>query len=195
MDEKEIRHNFASNLIKLRNSRGWSQADLGDKINYSFKNVSKWETEETIPSVSVMKEIADCFNVTIDELIGDGNIVRSSHKKQNRLIITILSTILPYALALILFFILLTAQVPNAYYSFIGAGIASAIVLITLSAIWYKKWVLCGGVVYLIWAISLLVIFLLEFVYFWIILIIAPVMSLLTIGLFKIYFTHHTHKN
>lgn len=195
MEEKELRHNFATNLIKLRNSRGWSQADLGNAINYSFKNVSKWETEETIPSVSVMKEIADCFNVTIDELISDGNVVRSSHKKQNRFIITLLASVLPYALGLILFFVLLTLQLSSAYYSFIGAGIVSAIVFITLSAIWYKKWVLCSGIIYLIWGISLLVIFILDFYYFWIILIIASVMSLLTFGLFKIYFTRHTHKN
>ena len=195
MDESQIKHNFSTNLVKLRNSRGWSQSDLGDAINYSFKNISKWENEETIPSVSVMQEIADCFNVTIDDLIGDKNIVRISHRKQNNIIITILSTLLPFAIALILFFILQVQSVPNAFYSFIGGGIASSIVLITLSALWFRKWVLCGGVIYLLWMISLLVIFLLNFVYFWIVLIIAAVLSALTFGLFRIYFTHHIEKN
>lgn len=195
MEEKEIRHNFATNLIKLRNSKGWSQSDLGDAINYSFKNVSKWENEETIPSVSVMKDIADLFNVTIDDLIGTQNIIRLSHRKQNNLIITILSTLLAYVVASILFLVLVLTNVPLAYYAFLGAAIASSITLITLASIWYKKWVLCGGIVYLLWSISLLVMFLLNFSYFWLVLIIASASSLLTALLFKIYFTHHIEKN
>lgn len=199
MEEKEIRHNFAKNLIKLRESRHISQTDLGEVLSYSSKNISKWENEETIPSITVMKEIADYFHVTIDDLIGNKNVVHQSHRKQNNLIITIISSVLPYVLALILFFVLQVIGVPNAFYAFLGGAIASAITLITLASLWYKKWVLCGGIIYLIWALSLLVLFLVVFIvkspFYWIVLIIASALSLLLVGLFKIYFTRHINKN
>ena len=191
MEENQIRHNFALNLVKLRNSRNWSQSDLGNAVNYSFKNVSKWENEETLPSVEVMKAIADTFNVTIDDLISDKDIVHISHRKQNNRIITIISSLLPYAIALIVFLVLLLTNVPEAYYAFLAGAIASSITFITLASIWYKKWVLFGAIAYLIWSLSLLVIFLLHFDYFWIVLIIAAVSTLLTFGLFRINFFHH----
>jgi len=191
MEENQIRHNFATNLVKLRNSRGWNQTDLGNAVNYSFKNVSKWENEETLPSVEVLKAIADTFDVTIDDLISDKDIVRISHRKQNHLIITFISSLLPYVIGLIIFLVLLLCNLPNAYYCFLGAAIVSSITLITLASVWYKKWAIFSGVTYLIWSLSLLVIFLLSFEYFWIVLIIAAGSTLLTFGLFRINFFHH----
>ena len=42
---------FASNLIRLRNQKGMTQAELAEHINYSDKSVSKWERAEALPSV------------------------------------------------------------------------------------------------------------------------------------------------
>ena len=60
---------FASNLIKLRTEAGMTQADLGEKINYSDKTVSKWERAEALPDASVLKKMAEIFGVSVDYLI------------------------------------------------------------------------------------------------------------------------------
>ncbi len=67
MDELKIV--FASNLIKLRTNAGMTQAELGEKLHYSDKAVSKWERGESVPDAYVLKCIAEMFGVTVDYLI------------------------------------------------------------------------------------------------------------------------------
>ena len=67
MDELKII--FASNLIKLRTKAGMTQAELGEKLHYSDKSVSKWERGESVPDVFVIKSIAELFGVSVDYLI------------------------------------------------------------------------------------------------------------------------------
>ncbi len=67
MDELKIV--FASNLIKLRTQAGMTQAELGEKLHYSDKSVSKWERGESVPDAYVLKCIAEMYGVTVDYLI------------------------------------------------------------------------------------------------------------------------------
>lgn len=67
MDER--RAAVASNLIRLRMHAGMTQAELGEKLNYSDKSVSKWERGDSVPDVFVLKQIADIYGVTVDYLL------------------------------------------------------------------------------------------------------------------------------
>lgn len=66
MDEKEI---VARNLTKYRKQAGLSQLELAKKLNYSNKNISKWENGETTPSVFVLNEIAKLYGVKVDAFL------------------------------------------------------------------------------------------------------------------------------
>ena len=46
---------------------------LAKALNYTDKTISKWENASAVPSVSVLKEIADLFGVSVDCLITDNN--------------------------------------------------------------------------------------------------------------------------
>ena len=67
MDELKII--FASNLIRLRTQAGMTQAELGERLHYSDKSVSKWERGESVPDAYVLKYIAEMFSVTVDYLL------------------------------------------------------------------------------------------------------------------------------
>ena len=54
---------FASNLINLRTKSGMTQLELAEKINYSDKSVSKWESGRGYPSIDSLKVIAGFFSV------------------------------------------------------------------------------------------------------------------------------------
>ena len=56
-------------IASLRKEKGMTQAELGEKLHYSDKSVSKWERAESIPDVFVLKTIAEIFGVTVDYLI------------------------------------------------------------------------------------------------------------------------------
>ena len=69
----DIKSVFAENLAAARRQAGLSQAELGEKLNYSDKSVSKWERGEGMPDVPTLKVIADMFGVTSDWLLTDHN--------------------------------------------------------------------------------------------------------------------------
>ncbi|MDQ0429221.1 transcriptional regulator with XRE-family HTH domain [Planomicrobium stackebrandtii] len=60
---------FSERLKSEREKKGWSQADLADKIHVSRQSVSKWETGKNYPSIEVIINLSDLFGVTIDELL------------------------------------------------------------------------------------------------------------------------------
>ena len=59
----------ASNIIRLRTQAGLTQAELGEKLNYSDKTISKWERGEAIPDAYVLTQMAEIFGVTVDYLL------------------------------------------------------------------------------------------------------------------------------
>lgn len=69
MQLEELKLITASNLINLRTAAGMTQAELGAKLNYSDKTISKWERAEAIPDAFVLKQIAELFHVTVDSLL------------------------------------------------------------------------------------------------------------------------------
>lgn len=67
----ELKLIVASNLIKLRQKAGMTQAELGEKLNYSDKTVSKWERGESIPDAYSLLRLAGIYGLTVDELLHD----------------------------------------------------------------------------------------------------------------------------
>lgn len=68
MDSKSI-----GNIIaKLRKQNEWTQAQLAEKLGVSDKSVSKWESGNGYPDISMFPLLADVFAVSIDYLmLGD----------------------------------------------------------------------------------------------------------------------------
>lgn len=69
MQLSELKLISASNIIKLRTENGMTQAELGAKLNYSDKTISKWERGEAIPDAFVLLEMAEIFGVSVDYLL------------------------------------------------------------------------------------------------------------------------------
>lgn len=59
---------FAQNLRFCRKNAGFTQKMLGASIGYSEKAVSKWESG-VLPPVAALVKIADCLQVSVDELL------------------------------------------------------------------------------------------------------------------------------
>lgn len=76
---KDIKEIFAANLSELRQASGMTQLELGDRLNYSDKTVSKWERGESIPDAGMLKQIADVFGVTVDYLLEESHEQTEKH--------------------------------------------------------------------------------------------------------------------
>ena len=66
--KNDIKTTVASNLIALRKSKGLTQADVANALNYSDKSVSKWEHADSLPDISILSALADMYGVTLDYL-------------------------------------------------------------------------------------------------------------------------------
>lgn len=61
---------FSENLKSLRTAKGLNQQGLAEHLNISLKTVSHWETDYSQPSITQLIQLADFFDVSIDELVG-----------------------------------------------------------------------------------------------------------------------------
>ena len=57
-------------LVFLRKQNNKTQQDLAQVLNVSNQAVSKWESGTSHPDINLLPEIAQYFNVSIDELLG-----------------------------------------------------------------------------------------------------------------------------
>ena len=86
-------------IKKLRKENHLTQAEFAEKYGITYQAVSNWEHGKNLPDIALLKQIADDFNVSIDELLGSE---KKSLKKDNKYLI--IGAII--AVALIILFII-----------------------------------------------------------------------------------------
>ena len=66
-------------LIKrLREERGLTQLQLGEKVNVSDKTVSKWETGKGYPDISLIEALSSALGVSVIELFAGADVVNGN---------------------------------------------------------------------------------------------------------------------
>ncbi|MDD4774064.1 MAG: helix-turn-helix transcriptional regulator [Eubacteriales bacterium] len=65
---------ISENLKSYRNKKGNTQDQLADFLGISKQSVSKWERGEGFPDITLLPYIASYYNVTVDDLLGTGEI-------------------------------------------------------------------------------------------------------------------------
>lgn len=58
-------------ISELRKARNMTQDDLADKMGVSPQAVSKWETDASLPDMSILIQLSDFFHITLDDLLKD----------------------------------------------------------------------------------------------------------------------------
>lgn len=137
---EELKITFASNLINLRNKANITQAELGEKLNYSDKSISKWERAEALPDVSVVMNIAEIFNVSVDYLLSphDKKDIKPGSKPYSPAMILMVVMLGIFTVATLLFVIFWILG--HTFWIIYVASIpVSLITLVILNSIWFDK--------------------------------------------------------
>ena len=152
------------NLIKYRKSAGLTQAQLASKLGYSDKTISKWEREEGVPDIYILKEIADLYGVTVNDLITPAptlidkikDKVKVKMSRKNKIIISLLAAGLVWLVATTLNVSLDIAHIDWKLSNiFIYAIPLTCVVLIVFNSIWGKRWINLILISALIWTFTL----------------------------------------
>lgn len=98
-----------------------TQLELAERLNFSDKAVSKWERAESMPDVYTVKQLADLFQVSVDDLLTPSEewekpVVKGVLDKKHRItggLITLVVLVSIVAIALLVFVILWLAGLPE----------------------------------------------------------------------------------
>lgn len=74
---------IGSFITECRNCKGITQQQLADQLGITNKAVSKWETGQGMPDISIIPALAEILGVTADELLsGEKRIGNNPDKKE-----------------------------------------------------------------------------------------------------------------
>lgn len=74
-----LKNQLSKNIIKERESRNWSQAELARKINLDNTVVNKIEKGNRKVSSEELQEFAQVFNISMDQLAGNSNVIENDN--------------------------------------------------------------------------------------------------------------------
>ena len=75
---------FSEKLIKLRKQHGFSQEELGYKLNVTRQTVSKWELGQTVPEINKLISLSQIYGISLDELTNEDKLnVDNTTKKDD----------------------------------------------------------------------------------------------------------------
>jgi len=154
MQEDALRNAIARNIAFFRKNGGHTQAELADKLNYSDKSVSKWERAEGVPDIYVLAQIAELYQVSLNDLISPEEPRLPSRKP--KVLILLLSLGLVWLAATVLFFalMLLCPEMPGKWLCFLYAVPVSGIILTVFTCLWWQLWKRCAAVSVIIWGLA-----------------------------------------
>ena len=152
MNDEKLKFQLGANIASYRKRLRLTQLGLAEKLNYSDKAVSKWERGESMPDVPTLVQLAELFEVTVDELLidpnelpeGSGKVEKAMEKvvektlkrKADKHAILGLASLLVWFVALLLFVVISSLDIPKSWLAFIYAIPADAIVMLSLRSAW-----------------------------------------------------------
>ncbi len=144
MDLKEFKAVVAQNIYYLRTENHLTQYELGEKLNYSDKAISKWERAEGLPDAYIISKMSQLFGVSVDYMLTphseqDKKIETKPIKKAKRIISNIVAAGI-FTIALLIFVLIAIVSDYNLFYwqAFIYIIPPVAISKIVFASVWEK---------------------------------------------------------
>ena len=153
----EINQKIATNIAFYRKQSGMTQAELAEKINYSDKSISKWESGNGVPDVYTLMQMAKLFKVSLNDLVGEKAVQTDKQRKRTRgleTLIMLLSSGIIWLVATC-FFVALQLVMPGRapwWMVFVYIAPANAILLIVFACAWKYRLLNFVSVTILIWS-------------------------------------------
>ncbi len=70
-------------ITKLRQQRGWTHAELADKLGMHPNHVGRWEKNQMRPRSKTLEKLAALFGIGIDELMASENELSAQISKED----------------------------------------------------------------------------------------------------------------
>lgn len=139
---EDVKQIITENLISLRKSGNKTQQDVANYLNYTDKAVSRWETGESLPDISVLQKLAEYYGVDFEYLIkrhDEPLKPKNASTNHIKVAIFLLFAVCCFTLATIAY--VYSIVIGDKYYwaAFIWALPASFLIGTVLSARWWNR--------------------------------------------------------
>lgn len=74
-------------IAECRKKRNLTQMQLAEKLNITDRAVSKWETGKAMPDSSIMLELCEIHNITVNDLLNGEVITMDNYKEKSEKLI------------------------------------------------------------------------------------------------------------
>ena len=157
-DMENINIIIGNNIKTLRKANKLTQYELSEKLNYSNKAISRWESGDVTPDIQTLNKLSEIFNVPISKLFEENmstEKIKKSYKIQigTKLAISLLAVLLVWFIATIGFVYI--GLINNVYFwqIFVCAIPVTCIVAIIFNSIWGKYMFNFVFISVLIWSV------------------------------------------
>lgn len=75
---------LGENIRALRKARSLSQQELAERLHVVRQTVSKWEQGLSVPNADMLVRLAECLEVSVEELLGAPLQSRKAPPRWNR---------------------------------------------------------------------------------------------------------------
>ena len=149
----EVNQKIAKNLLHYRKEAGLTQAEVAEKIHYSDKSVSKWESGNGVPDVYTLVQLAQLYGVDINAFLGDKPMVRQQTQSHWPHFFIMLLSIGIVWLVAVFSFVLTEMIKPDGswWLIYLYAVLVSAIVLLVYASMWKHRIINFLSVTTIIW--------------------------------------------
>ena len=205
MTMEELKLALAGRLIKLRQAAGMTQAELGERLNYSDKTVSKWERGESMPDAFVLTRLAEIYGTTVDALLREEEpwkdpvqrereAERAAVPQFSATIVTLVAIAGIWTMAVLMFVIFWLVLDEIVWLIFAAAVPISLITLLVLNSVWnHGRHNMILVMLLVACIVALVYLFLLPFNPWQIFLVLVPA-EILTALCFHIRVRRHDHR-
>ena len=140
---ENIREIVRENLVRFRKEKKLTQIELAEKIGYSDKAISRWETGEVTPDVETLNSLAELYGIKIaaffekDAKTTDKKSKEKKAKKpikiSKKFTVSLISIVSVWLLAIVVFALI------SAWEIFIWATPVSFLLMVIFNSIWGKR--------------------------------------------------------
>lgn len=75
---------ISEKIKKLRAEKGWSQAQLANKLGVHPQHISRYETGGSSPSAEALAKMAEVFGVSVDYLLDEDSENTGTHRIKDK---------------------------------------------------------------------------------------------------------------
>lgn len=159
MENSPWREALKENLIRLRREKKLTQAEVGEKLNYSDKTISKWERGDGVPDLSALMELAALYGVSLDQLVGTpaSKKEKGIFNAATRTVVLLTITCIVWISAIVVFMLLLLLlpEFSGNYLSFVFALPITFAILGAAFSSWHMPYWAFGCFSLMVWGICL----------------------------------------